>query len=153
MRDLSPSPLINSTETYTIAPSVTNGIRKVNLNYATTTSSPDLEQIRVGTAGSGGTTELTAWRNESGFLRGTPHAGYKDDALVRAVPRGDLTTENGGYTELQNAARTLTVHARRWRDGALVRNGTVMNDVIVLTAAGSVPSGLPAGTVIFRTAT
>ena len=126
-------------------------IRRIRLHYAISTGSSDLERVYAGTGGASGAAELTTWRNEVGFFRGTPHAGYKDDALVRAVPRPDLVAQNGCALELQNSARTTTVWGRRWRDGVLVRNGNAMADVLVLATGAGVPAGTPAGTVIVRT--
>lgn len=124
-------------------------LRRVRLTYSVSTTSADYERIYVNTSTS--TNELQTWRNEGGFLRGTPNASYKDDALVRAVPRSDLVAQNGSAFELQNSARNTTVWGRRWRDGTLIRNGNAMADVMVLATGASVPAGTPAGTVIVRT--
>lgn len=134
----------------TLAVADAGEMMRTNLTYAVTISSPDYEQVSVN-----GT--VVCWRNEVAFLRGTPHADYKDDALVRGVRRSDLTTENGGYVELQNAARDQILHRRSWRTGDLWRgNGTAaavrMSDSLVLGAADSVPAGTPANTLIYRTA-
>jgi hypothetical protein len=126
-----------------------DGINRWDLGYTVTTASSDLERVYIGA-------NLICWRNENGFLRGTPRSNYKDDALVRGVPRGDLTSENGGFVELENAARTQVLYKRDWRTGSLWRgDGTAaavkMADVLVLSAAADVPDGTPAGTVILRT--
>lgn len=119
---------------------------RITLNYVPSTTDMDLERVYV-------QTELVKWLNENGFLRGTPHTGYKDDALVRGRARSDLTNQSGGYIELENSS-SQKLHARRWRDGALIRgngSGTVVcADVLVLNAADSVPAGTPVGTVILR---
>jgi len=122
---------------------------RTNLTYAVSSTSSDIEQIRVNNTN-------VSWRNEVGFLRGTPHPGYKDDALVRGVPRSDVTT-NGGFLELENAARTTQLWKRSWKDGSLWRsNGSAaaiqMADVLVLSSSASVPAGTPTGTVIVRLA-
>lgn len=127
------------------------GLDRIDLNYTPTTTTSDLERIYVNAV-------LTTWRNEVGFLRGTPHSGYKDDALLRAIPRSDLTAETGGFVELQNSARTQILYKRDWLTGALWRgNGSSaavkMADTLVLSAAAAVPAGTPPNTVIVRTAT
>lgn len=88
-----------------------------------------------------------------GAFRGTPPNSVtaKDDALFRAVPRGDLVAENGAAYELQNSARTMVVWGRKWRNGALVRNGITMSDTLVLGAVDPVPPNTPINTVIVRT--
>jgi hypothetical protein len=124
-------------------------VSTVRLAYPVSVASSNVEEVRVGDADPG---TLATWRNEWGALRGTPPTTtYKDDALLRAVPRGDLTSGNNGCAvELQNAARTATVYGRRWRDGALIRNGTAMADVVVLAPGAPVPAGTAEGTVIVR---
>jgi hypothetical protein len=136
------------TRTLSTDPAVT-GIIRWDLNYAVSTTSSDLERIYVSSV-------MTSWRNEVGFLRGTPHTGYKDDALVRGIPRGDLTSQDGGFVELENSARTQVLYKRSWRTGELWRgNGTAaavkMSDVLVLGPVDSIPAGTPANTVIVRT--
>lgn len=139
-----------TTHTFITDPAVT-GIDRWDLGYSVSTSSSDLKRVYVAS-------DLVSWLNEVGFLRGTPHSGYKDDALVRGVPRSDLSSENGGFVELENSARTQVLYKRDWRTGSLWRgNGSAaavkMADVLVLSAAASIPSGTPAGTVIIRTDT
>lgn len=136
-------------QTLTSDPGGGQQLRRLHLQYPVTSSNSDLERVYVDTAST--TNELQCWRNEGGFLRGTPAAYYKDDALVRAVPRTDLVAQTGSALEIQNAARTATMWGRRWLDGKLVRNGVVMNDVLVLATGAAVPAGTPAGTVIVRT--
>jgi len=113
---------------------------------------PDIERIYVGT----GAGELSAWRNEWGGLRGTPHVAYKADALVRGIPRTDLgASADGGWLELEDASRTTQLYKRDWwgrlwrSDGAAA--AIQMADVLVLGPGDPVPSGTPAGTVIVRT--
>lgn len=121
---------------------------RLDLNYTPTTTDMDVSRVYVNGI-------LAQWLNEIGFLRGTPHAGYKDDALVRGRGRSDMAgTEAGGYLELQNSGSNI-LHRRRWRDGALVRgdgSGSVVvcADVLVLASGDPVPAGTPAGTVILR---
>lgn len=146
---------LKDTPNYTSDPGLAGSgtyINRIRNNYTMTTANSDLEEVFSGTGGTSGAAEKTAWRNEAGMFRGTPASYYKDDAVVRAVQRGDLAgTETGGAFELVNNARTTTMYARRWVDGNLVRNGNIMADTIVLSSGATVPTGTPAGTVIVRT--
>lgn len=151
MKDVSSNPFVRRVEQFDADPGSAQGIYTRILNYDLAVASTDLERNYVGTGGAGGTNELATWRNEWGALRGTPASYYKDDALLRAVGRSDLTNQSGGFIELQNAART-TIFAIRWRDGVIVRNGVETASVVVLGPSDSVPAGTPAGTVIVRTA-
>lgn len=126
-----------------------DGFLRLNITYAVNSANTDIEQIRVNNTN-------VSWRNEVGFLRGTPHAGYKDDALVRGVPRSDVTS-NGGFLELENTARTTQLWKRSWKDGSLWRSNGAgpaiqMSDVLVLAAGAPIPTGTPANTVIVRLA-
>lgn len=125
----------------------TDYLDRVDLNYMPAVDDMDLLRVYVQGA-------LTTWFNEVMFLRGTPRSNYKDDALVRGRGRADLTTEQGGYIELENATSDL-LHRRRWTDGALVRGdgsgaSVVCSDVLVLGSGDPVPAGTPANTVIVR---
>lgn len=126
------------------------GLERTDINYAVSTTSSDLDRVYVSSV-------LTSWRNEVGFLRGTPHAGYKDDAVVRGVARSDLSAQTGGWLELQESTRTYVMYKRDWFGKLWRGNGTAaasqMADVLVLGPVASVPAGTPSGTVIVRTAT
>lgn len=125
----------------------TAALRNLSLNYAAASSNPDTFELFIQGA-------LKLWHNEWGALRGTSPYSW-GDALVRAVrSQGDGIT-SGNFVELQDrrtGANSAIMYGRRWTDGALVRNGITMADSIVLGPSDAIPAGLPAGTIVYRTA-
>lgn len=121
---------------------------RLELGYVPTAT--DMELLRIYVQGT-----VVMWLDQIGYLRGTPHTSDKDNALVRGIPRGDLTTEEGGFLELRNSGNTQDLFKVDWRTGAVWHgNGTgaavKTNPVLVLAAAASIPAGTPVGTVILR---
>lgn len=111
------------------------------------TAQQDIARHRIGGV-------IRGWLNEWGALRGrNPYGSGFADALVRAII--DTGDDTGGSTDcaveiVDRTGTPFTSWGRRWQDGALIRNEILMNDVIVLDNAESVPADLPAGTVIVR---
>lgn len=121
---------------------------RIDLGYVP--SSTDMELLRVYVQGA-----LVMWRDQIGYLRGTPHTSDKDNALVRGVQRSDLTVEDGGFVELRNSGDTQDLFKVDWRTGFVWHgNGSAaavkMNPVLVLGALDAIPTGTPVGTVILR---
>lgn len=93
------------------------------------------------------------WLNEWGALRGTSPFVW-GDALVRAIRSATADgITSGNFAELEDRRAGLEgkkIWARRWLDGALVRNDIVMADTYVMAAGGTPPAGLPDGTVVIE---
>lgn len=93
--------------------------------------------------------------NEWGALRGTAPYSW-GDALVRGIRESWDTITSGNYLELVDrrsgapADPGHIVHARRWTDGGLVRNGIAMADAIILSADQDPPALLPEGSLVVR---
>lgn len=123
-----------------------SALRTVDLGYALASSNPDLEQVTVD--GKDG-----AVRNEWGAIRGTSPYSW-GDALVRAIREDDDGITDGRSHELidrRTAAPSSpgnVMWGRRWTDGALIRNGIVMSDVLVKQTSEDVDPRTPTGTVV-----
>lgn len=117
-------------------------IQTVNLNYTTDTADQDLEQVL-----NNGT--QVSWRNENGHYRARVAVSAKWDSTFRAI---QVATQTGHPFEYENTARTTQLWAVHPDDGATMRSGVKMADVLVLAAADPIPAGTPAGTVILRLA-
>ena len=101
---------------------------------------------------------LRSWFNEWGALRfRNPYSGWADAGVRFINGQGDNTA--GNMIELEDRRTgaptdgTKVLWGRHWSDGHLTRNGLAMADTIILTKTGTVPSNLPAGTVIVRPTT
>lgn len=129
----------------TQATDTSSWIRRLTLGYTPATTSSDFFQMIIG-----GVKKM--WQNEWGAIRGTSPYSW-GDALVRAVRSDSDGITSGNFVELQDrraGANSNNIYARRWTDGALVRNGVVMADALVLGPSDAVPAGTPAGTIIVR---
>jgi hypothetical protein len=125
----------------------TGAIETIDVQYVVDSeTSPDLQAVQVD-----GT--VRSWSNEWGALRGTSPYGW-GDALVRGVIETTDVINEGNAFEIVDrnlpAGLGRQRWGRQWTTGALVRNGIVMNDVIILTESETIPADLPSGTVIVR---
>lgn len=117
-------------------------VLRVNLNYAVNTADPNI--IEVANNGT-----LIAWQNEVGLFRARVADNEKWDTCYRAI---QVAGQTGTPFAYQNTARTTDLWAVNPDDGATMRSGVKMSDVLVLGAADPIPANTPAGTVIMRTA-
>lgn len=132
-------------DTYTGPPAIVP--HQVRLDFSPDVNSSDLYQVVIN-----GTKK--SWQNEWGALRGVSPYSW-GDSLVRGIrENGDgITATNANFIELadrRTGAPAPVMYGRRWSDGALMRNGNLMADVIVLGGSDPVPVSLPAGTIIAR---
>lgn len=118
---------------------------QLSLNYDLNVEDSDIYRLVVNG-------KLVMWMNEWGAIRGTsPHSW--GDALFRGIRENADGINNGNYVELvdrRTSAPAQKIHARRWTDGALIRNDIVMSDVWVREGSASLPSNLPINTVVFE---
>lgn len=124
-------------------------ILKHQVNVATAGTDPEPIHIE-GRRSSPSTLVRSFWLNERGSPRGA--SVESEPALKLFGPEGD-TSYTGVLLGLYNDySRQGHVWSMQTNGIPLVGTGsTTGSNVIVLTSAASVPSGLPAGTVIIRT--
>lgn len=141
---------VKKSTTYTAAPATEGFHEVVEINYDSLESTlPEPFQVRVRNAA--GTLMKSMWWNESGLLR--LWAIRKDEASLRA--HAFSTTSTGPVIEVRGP----------WNQGAIQRwsvtgqgqqtlgpDRVVAGVVVTLAAGAPVPAGLPAGTIIARTA-